>query len=75
MDPPFIPIAWIGLDGYRQGLEEAGLTYDPSMVLVGNYSRKSGYKQAEAVAWLIRARPTMRLSQLMTVWRSGFCKV
>ena len=37
------------LEGYRQGLEEAGLTYDPSMVLVGNYSRKSGYKQAEAV--------------------------
>ncbi|MFC5652753.1 LacI family DNA-binding transcriptional regulator [Paenibacillus solisilvae] len=42
------------LDGYRQGIEEAGLTYDRSMVLVGNYSRKSGYKQAEAVAWLIR---------------------
>ena len=41
------------MDGYRQGLE-AGLTYDPSMVLVGNYSLKSGYKQAEAVAWLIR---------------------
>ena len=37
-----------------EGMEEAGLTLDPSMVLLGNYSRKSGYKQAEAVSWLIR---------------------
>ncbi|QYR20702.1 LacI family transcriptional regulator [Paenibacillus sp. sptzw28] len=41
------------LEGYRQALSEAGLEYDPSMVLVGNYSQKSGYEHAEAVARLL----------------------
>ncbi|BBH24723.1 LacI family transcriptional regulator [Paenibacillus baekrokdamisoli] len=42
------------LEGYRQGLAEMKLPYDSSMVLVGNYSRKSGYNLSEAIAWLIK---------------------
>lgn len=42
------------LAGYRQALEEAGLPYDPERILLGNYSRKSGYLQAKAVARFIR---------------------
>ncbi|WP_263864043.1 LacI family DNA-binding transcriptional regulator [Paenibacillus lycopersici] len=40
--------------GYRQALEEAGLSFLPERVLLGNYSRKSGYLQAKAVAALVR---------------------
>lgn len=43
------------LDGYKQALEEAGLPFDPAMVLTGNYSRTSGYQHAEAVAAMIGA--------------------
>nr|WP_268239561.1 LacI family DNA-binding transcriptional regulator [Paenibacillus nasutitermitis] len=42
------------LKGYHQALEEAGLPITPSMVLVGNYSRTSGYQHAEAIAGMIR---------------------
>ncbi|MBM7569129.1 LacI family transcriptional regulator [Paenibacillus sacheonensis] len=44
------------LQGYRDALEEAGLAFDPVQVLTGNYSRKSGYLQAKAVAALVRER-------------------
>ncbi|WP_219838750.1 LacI family DNA-binding transcriptional regulator [Paenibacillus sp. R14(2021)] len=43
------------LQGYRDALEEAGLPFLSERVLLGNYSRKSGYLQAKAVADLIRS--------------------
>ncbi|WP_116188932.1 LacI family DNA-binding transcriptional regulator [Paenibacillus taihuensis] len=43
------------LKGYQQALKEAGLPYNPEHVLVGNYSRKSGYGLAEAVAKLVES--------------------
>ncbi|QHW35215.1 LacI family transcriptional regulator [Paenibacillus rhizovicinus] len=42
------------LEGYRQALEEAGIPFLPERVLLGNYSRKSGYMQAKAIATLMR---------------------
>ncbi|ANY67814.1 LacI family transcriptional regulator [Paenibacillus sp. BIHB 4019] len=43
------------MTGYKQALAYAGLAYDPSLTLLGNYSRKSGVEAAEAVAALIRS--------------------
>lgn len=43
------------LKGYQQALKEAGLPFKPEHVLVGNYSRKSGYGLAEAVARLVES--------------------
>ncbi|MBO7746937.1 LacI family DNA-binding transcriptional regulator [Paenibacillus sp. MWE-103] len=43
------------LDAYREALAEAGAAYEPERVLLGNYSRKTGYLQAKAVADLVRA--------------------
>ncbi|MCQ6559194.1 LacI family DNA-binding transcriptional regulator [Paenibacillus mendelii] len=42
------------LEGYCQALETAGEPFDPNRVLVGNYSRKSGYESADIMAELIR---------------------
>jgi LacI family transcriptional regulator len=42
------PLAYISsrqrLDGYRQALEAAGLTYDPELVQFGNFDEESGRK-------------------------------
>ncbi|WP_274649172.1 LacI family DNA-binding transcriptional regulator [Paenibacillus humicola] len=38
------------LEGYRSALADAGIPFDPELVLNGNYSRTSGYALAEAVA-------------------------
>ncbi|NBD27711.1 substrate-binding domain-containing protein [Paenibacillus sp. T1] len=43
------------LRGYREALEEAWLAFLPERVLLGNYSRTSGYQQAKAVAALVQA--------------------
>jgi LacI family transcriptional regulator len=32
------------LDGYRAALEEAGITYEPALVVVGDYSRMAGFR-------------------------------
>lgn len=37
------------LEGYRKALAEAGLPFDPQLMLEGNYSRKSGYAAASRV--------------------------
>lgn len=42
------------LEGYRQALENAGMPFLPERVLLGNYSRKSGYMQAKAITALMR---------------------
>nr|WP_258389618.1 LacI family DNA-binding transcriptional regulator [Paenibacillus spongiae] len=52
--PPVFSNSLDRLEGYRQALEAAGMTFDPDRVLAGNYSRKSGYAHAEAFAELIR---------------------
>ncbi|GBF74993.1 LacI family transcriptional regulator [Paenibacillus sp. 598K] len=36
--------------GYRQALEEAGLSYASTLVYQGNFGRKSGYELADALA-------------------------
>lgn len=36
--------------GYKLALEQHGIAYDPSLVLEGNFSRKSGYGLAHAIA-------------------------
>lgn len=38
------------LEGYKAALEEAGIAYEPQLVYVGKYSRKSGYELAEQLA-------------------------
>ncbi|MBP3965917.1 LacI family DNA-binding transcriptional regulator [Paenibacillus lignilyticus] len=43
------------LKGYQQALIEAQVTFQAEHVLIGNYSRKSGYQQAVKVAELIRS--------------------
>lgn len=41
--------------GYRSALQEHQIAYEEKRVFVGNYSRKSGYALAEAVAQRIRS--------------------
>lgn len=43
------------LEGYKEALEEAGMAYEPKLVYVGNYSRKSGYRLAGQLAKQIQA--------------------
>jgi LacI family transcriptional regulator len=45
------------LDGYREGLERAGLRYDPSLVLEGEFSFDSGVAAAERL-FALPQRPT-----------------
>ncbi|MBB3114720.1 LacI family transcriptional regulator [Paenibacillus phyllosphaerae] len=42
------------LEGFRQALAEQQLAASDAPVLIGNYSRKSGYSHADQVAMLIR---------------------
>ncbi|RAP76972.1 LacI family DNA-binding transcriptional regulator [Paenibacillus montanisoli] len=43
------------LNGFQQALAEAQVPFREEHVLIGNYSRKSGYRQTETVAALIRS--------------------
>ena len=43
------------LAGYQAALRESGIRYMEELVFVGNYSRKSGYEQAERIGELIRS--------------------
>lgn len=43
------------LEGYREALQERGAAYDPGHVLIGNYSRTSGYRLSDAIEGRIRS--------------------
>jgi len=44
--PEALTFATERLQGYRQGLEEAGLTWDPSWLAQGDLTRQGGYQTA-----------------------------
>ncbi|HMK98094.1 MAG TPA: LacI family DNA-binding transcriptional regulator [Acidimicrobiales bacterium] len=55
--PPELLCSRARLDGYRGGLERAGLTVDDQLVRPGDFRVKAGYEQAK-VLFNLRERPT-----------------
>ncbi|MFB9326461.1 LacI family DNA-binding transcriptional regulator [Paenibacillus aurantiacus] len=43
------------LQGYCEALHERGVPFDPERVLLGNYSRTSGYRLSEEIEGLVRS--------------------
>lgn len=59
--PPANPHAIDRLKGYREGLEQAGIAFDPTLVLDGAFSMQSGAEAARAIL-AMSDRPTAILS-------------
>ena len=59
--PENITTTALRLEGYRQGLHEHALPFDPSLVLPGDYTLEAGYAAARHIVQLKR-RPTAVLA-------------
>lgn len=59
--PQMNPHAIDRLKGYREGLEQAGIEFDPNLVVLGDFSMGSGYDAVRSVLEM-QPRPTAILS-------------
>lgn len=68
------------LNGYRQALEEAGISYEPGLVRFGDFDMKSGYLQVEdllvkktGVSAIFVASDTLALGATAAIRKQGLC--